>query len=102
MSLDKVQSTAVETSIISLGSKSMGGGVVTSVIGYLSSNGAAVLIGVLVTILGFIFSMYFQYRQGERNKEKWLIEKNQMLAEERRKEELHQHRLKQYEKGQGC
>lgn len=109
---DRAQTTATEATeatMISLGSKSMVGGTGSMVIGYLSSNGAAVLIGIIVTVLGFIFSMFFQYRQGKRNKEKWAIEKEQLLAEERRKEEVHQLTLKQlkgcttsYENDQEC
>ena len=87
---NRVADNALDATMISVGSKSMGGGTVTSIIGYLSSNGFAVLVGVLVTILGFLCSVYFQRRQAKQNKEKWDIEKQHMLAEERRKEELHQ------------
>lgn len=73
----------------------MGGGTVTTIIGYMSSSGFAVLIGVLVTILGFAFSVYFQRRQHCRNREKWELEKQQLLAEETRKQELHYLKLRQ-------
>lgn len=84
-----ITDTTIDTIMVSVGTKSMGGGTVASIIGYMSSNGFAVLVGVLVTILGFICSVYFQRRQYIKNMEKWEIEKKQMLADEKRKEELH-------------
>ena len=87
-------SDTLDTVMISAGTKSMGGGTVASIIGFMSSNGFAVLIGVLVTILGFICSVYFQRRQHLRNREKWDLEKQQMLTEERRREEIHQATLR--------
>lgn len=84
----------IDTLMISTGAKSMGGGTITTVIGYLSSSGFAVLIGIIVTILGFAFSMYFQNRQNTRNREKWEMEKNQIINEEKRKEEIHELMLK--------
>ena len=84
-----ITDTTMDTIMVSAGTKSMGGGTVASIIGYMSSNGFAVLVGVLVTILGFICSVYFQRRQYIKNTEKWEIEKKQMLADEKRKEELH-------------
>lgn len=85
----EITDTTVDAIMVSAGTKSMGGGTVASIIGYMSSNGFAVLVGVLVTILGFICSVYFQRRQYIKNTEKWEIEKKQMLADEKRKEELH-------------
>lgn len=87
--------SAVDTAMISLGSKSMGGGTVTSVIGFLSSNGFAVLIGVTVTILGFICSIYFQRRRDARDKARWEQEKIQMQHEEERRIELHRLKIQQ-------
>ena len=85
----KITDTTIDTVMVSVGTKSMGGGTMASIIGYMSSNGFAVLVGVLVTILGFICSVYFQRRQYIKNTEKWELEKAQMLADEKRKEELH-------------
>ena len=85
----KITDTTIDTVMVSVGTKSMGGGTMASIIGYMSSNGFAVLVGVLVTILGFICSVYFQRRQYIKNTEKWELEKEQMLADEKRKEELH-------------
>ena len=99
MSIKGVQDNTIDAAMISIGSKGMGGGAVTSIIGYMSSNGFAVLIGVLVTILGFLCSVYFQRRAHIRNREKWEMEKEQMKREEARKEELHQLKIQQLRKG---
>lgn len=92
---DNIKTGTVETALASAGTKSMWGGSVTSVIGYLSTSSAAVLVGVIITVLGFIFSMYFQRKAHIRQTEEWEIRKLIAEKEEARKEELHELQLKQ-------
>lgn len=80
---------SVDSTMISLGTKSMGGGTISLVLGYLSSSGFAVILGIVLTILGFITNQYFQRRQNLRNREKWELERAQLEAEEERRNELH-------------
>src|SRR5690554_7663744 len=75
---------SVDSTMISLGTKSMGGGTISLILGYLSSSGFAVLLGIVLTILGFISNQYFQRRQNLRNREKWELERAQLEAEEKR------------------
>lgn len=71
----------------------MGGGTATSIFGWLTSNGAAVLIGILVTIAGFILNYWFQRRRDKREYEHIQFQQELALAEERRKQEIHQAQL---------
>ena len=87
---------ALENTMIPLTTKSMGGGSITAILGYLSSSGAAVLIGVLVTILGFLFNIYFQRKKHIREHDEWVTKKSILEAEERRREELHIAQLNKY------
>lgn len=96
--LDNVGST-VDSTMISLGTKSMGGGTISLILGYLSSSGFAVLLGIILTVLGFIFNLYFQRRQNLRNKEKWELERAQLQEEERRRQELHALRIENLRAG---
>jgi len=96
--LDGVGNT-VDSTMISLGTKSMGGGTISLILGYLSSSGFAVLLGIILTVLGFAFNLYFQRRQNLRNKEKWELEKAQLQEEERRRQELHALRVAQLRAG---
>lgn len=84
---------SVDSTMISLGTKSMGGGTISLVLGYLSSSGFAVLLGIVLTILGFVSNQYFQRRQNLRNREKWELERAQLEAEEKRRIELHELQL---------
>lgn len=72
----------------------MGGGVVTSVIGWLSSNEAVILIGVLVTILGFIINLVFQVRRDKRQIRAALLEEEYMKREDLRKQLLFEEQLR--------
>lgn len=85
--LENVGSSTVDSTMISLGTKSMGGGTISLILGYLSSSGFAVLLGIILTVLGFAFNLYFQRRQNLRNKEKWELERALLQEEERRKQE---------------
>lgn len=84
---------SVDSTMIALGTKSMGGGTISLILGYLSSSGFAVLLGIILTLLGFISTQYFQRRQNLRNKEKWELERAQLKAEEERRKELHELQL---------
>ena len=84
---------SVDSTMISLGTKCMGGGTISLILGYLSSSGFAVLLGIVLTILGFISTHYFQRRQNLRSREKWELERAQLKAEEERRKELHELQL---------
>ena len=90
---------SVDSTMISLGTKSMGGGTISLVLGYLSSSGFAVLLGIILTILGFASNQYFQRRQNLRSREKWELERAQLEAEEKRRNELHELRMAQLRAG---
>ena len=84
---------SVDSTMIAIGMKSMGGGTISIILGYLFSSGFAVLLGIVLTILGFISNQYFQRRQNLRNREKWELERAQLEAEEERRNELHKLQL---------
>ena len=92
---DNIKVGTVETALASAGTKCMWGGSGTSVVGYLSTSSAAVLIGVIITVLGFAFSMYFQRKAHIRQTEEWALRKFVAEREEARKEEIHALQLKQ-------
>ena len=60
---------SVEATVVSISSKSMGGGATASVLGWLSSNEGIALIGISVTLLGFIVNLIFQIRRDRREQE---------------------------------
>lgn len=73
----------------------MGGGAVTSIVGWLSSSEAVILIGVIVTILGFLINLMFQIRRDKRQQIKDELEKSLLLAREKREEALFEEQMKQ-------
>lgn len=90
MTKNDVASSITDASIASLTTRwGMGGGTVTSIFGWLSSNQFAVLIGIAVTLLGFIINAIFQYRREKRSSAESALQKKLLLDEDRRKEELH-------------
>lgn len=91
---------SIEATAITLSSKSMGGGVFTATVGYLSSSGAAVLIGVLVTLMGFALSTYFNRRRDRREEREWKFKKSLLMAEELRNQEQHAANLRLIENEQ--
>lgn len=97
--LESVSSSAVDSTMISLSTKSMGGGTISLLFGYLSSSGFAVLLGIILTVLGFGFNLYFQRRQNLRNKEKWELERRQLEYEEERRREIHTLRINRLRSG---
>jgi 4-hydroxybenzoate polyprenyltransferase len=89
-----LQDTAVDATVSSIASKwGMGGGTMASIFGWFTSNAAAVLIGILVTVLGFLINYYFQRRRDRRETEQIEFKRELQLAEERRRKELHEAQL---------
>lgn len=72
----------------------MGGGAVTSLIGWLSSSEAVLLIGVLVTIFGFIINLIFQIRRDRRQIHTTELEEEFMKKEDARKQALFEEQMK--------
>lgn len=60
---------AAEQSIISVADKTMGGGAVAGLVGFLSEINWIGLIGALVAIGGLAVSVYFQHRRDRRESE---------------------------------
>lgn len=86
---------AVEATVSSVAMKyGMGGGTVAAAIGWLSSSGAAVLIGIAVTVLGFIVNYVFQRRRDRREAIHADLQHQLELAEERRRQEMHEAQLR--------
>jgi len=59
----------VEATVTSVASRGMGGGAATSMVGWLASNEAIALIGVIITVLGFVVNLIFQIRRDRRDQE---------------------------------
>ena len=84
----------------------MGGGTVTSAVGWLSRSGAAVFIGVVITVAGFIVNYLYQRRDYSLKKSKELreqklseLQEKKLIDENRRAEEIHQLTLKRLMEG---
>ena len=73
----------------------MGGGAFTSFIGWLSSSEAVLLIGVIVTILGFVINLIFQVRRDRRQIHTVELEEEYMKKEDERKQALFEEQMKQ-------
>lgn len=93
-----VNADAMVTSTATWGG--MGGGTLTSVVGWLMSDGAVAFIGVAVTVLGFIVNHIFQIRRDRREIERDRLltaheefTKQLGLAEEARRQEMHKAQL---------
>lgn len=92
--IEHAQALAVETAFTSTATKwGMGGGTVASIFGWLSSNGAAVVIGILVTVLGFVVNYVFQRRRDKREAELAAFQRELEMAQERRRQEMHEAQL---------
>ena len=99
MSIKSLQSvvtdnTTRDTVMVSAASKTTFGGMVTSVFGWLSSADAAVFIGVVITVLGFLVNFYFARLKTKREIALLLAQEKAQLRSEEREEELHRARLK--------
>lgn len=84
------QGPVVETAVVSVATKlGMGGGSATSAFGWLTSNNTVVVVGLLVTVLGFMVSLFFQRRRDKRETRESEQKIAIARAEEKRKQELH-------------
>lgn len=92
---DTIQKLATDTAVTSVATKwGMGGGTVAAAYGWLTSNGGAVVIGILVTVLGFVINYIFQRRRDRREEEQREFDRKLALAEEERRQELHEAQLR--------
>ena len=92
---DAVQDLATDTVVTSVATKwGMGGGTIAATFGWLTSNGVAVAIGILVTVLGFVVNYIFQRRRDRREVEQKAFDRQLALAEEKRRQELHEAQLR--------
>lgn len=64
-----METKPIEELASSIASKSMGGGAATSVLGWISSNEGIALIGLGITVAGFIVNFIFQFRRDKREAE---------------------------------
>ncbi len=86
---ERMVEVPIESLISSVATKGgMGGGTAAALYGWLTSSGAAVLIGILVTVAGFIVNLIYQRRRDQR-------EERELAIREKREGELHQARLLQ-------
>lgn len=92
---DTVQDMATDTVVTSVATKwGMGGGTIAATFGWLTSNGLAVAIGILVTVMGFIINYIFQRRRDHREVEQKALDRQLALAEEKRRQELHEAQMR--------
>lgn len=61
--------SSAEATVTSLASKGMGGGATASIFGWITSNEAIAIVGVVITILGFVVNFIFQVRRDRREQE---------------------------------
>lgn len=92
---DSMQELATDAVVSSVATKyGMGGGALAAAFGWLTNNGVAVAIGILVTVLGFFINYIFQRRRDRREVEQKEFDRQLALAEERRRQELHEAQLR--------
>lgn len=92
--LSSAQLVNSESAVTSVATKwGMGGGASASVYGWLTSSEAIAVIGILITVLGFIVNWFFQRRRDKREVEVAEFRRQMELAEEARRVELHQAQL---------
>lgn len=61
--------SSTEAVVGTVATSTMKGGNVATVIGWMASNEAIALIGILITICGFIVNLYFQWKRDRREQE---------------------------------
>ena len=82
----------------------MAGGTLASVFGWFTSNGAAVFVGILITILGFVMNAWFQrrrdarellyhQRKDAREEAEAVLRREHQIKLEQRLEEIHRAQL---------
>lgn len=97
-----VYQAARDTALASVGSKTTLGGMVTSIFGWLASSNSAVLIGIIVTVGGFLLNWYYQRRREIREEYQAKRIAEAFDKEEVRKEELHRLRVTALKESQGA
>lgn len=75
----------------------LGGGFFTVLYGWLANAETAILIGVIVTVGGFMMSFYFQRRRHIRERNEHFLRLEVIRKEEERKDEIHKEVIKQYQ-----
>lgn len=73
----------------------LGGGFFTLMYGWLSDTNTAVFLGVLVTVIGFIMSLYFQRKKDKRERNESEMRKQLLQEQAQREKEMHDLRVKQ-------
>lgn len=72
----------------------MGGGTVATFYGWITSSAAAILIGIVVTIGGFLINYYFQRKRHQKEMEFNELRTQLLLKDEQRKQEMHEIEIK--------
>jgi hypothetical protein len=75
----------------------MGGGFLTLLFGWLTTTNAAIFIGIIVTVSGFVMSLYFQRKRHLREIADTELRVRLLFKEDARKEELHALKIKEFE-----
>lgn len=73
----------------------MGGGTVATFYGWITSSAAAILIGIVVTVGGFVVNYYFQRKRHQKEMEFNELRTQLLLKDEQRKQEMHELELQE-------
>lgn len=84
--MERVNELALGTLVGSTASKWTMGGTLATTYGWLTSSGAAVLIGILVTVLGFIINYLYQRRRDAREIQQIAFRQQMEQHDEERKQ----------------
>lgn len=87
--MEKLGEITVGGVVASTASKWTAGGAFATTYGWLTSSGAAVLIGILVTILGFVINYLYQRKRDAREIAAIKFRQELEMKEEKRREEFH-------------
>lgn len=94
MSKLETQVSVAEQTITNIATKGgMWGGTAATTYGWITSSAGAVLIGVVVTILGFVINLIYQHKRNRREAEEAAFRRVLALAEEERRSEMHKAQL---------
>lgn len=87
---ERLSDIPLEATVSSVATKvGMPGGVLYTVYGWLSSSAGAIVIGVLVTVLGFVVNFIYQKKRDAREDKEKELSRQLLLAEDARKQEIH-------------
>lgn len=64
-----LETTTVDTAVTSAATKTMSGGIVTTTVGWLSSNEGIAVSGFVLTVFGFVVNLIFQIRRDRREQQ---------------------------------